>query len=118
MIARTLAMVLLMGAGFFAGAEFLMWMTYGTYNSLTAQDLWQTLDRASLQRAEVFMATELRHEMWDPMALSVLRLPAWAILAFPALALMCHATRRPPGRFFKKRPRFRLLPPGRRHHYS
>jgi hypothetical protein len=110
MIARTFALVLLMAAGFFAGAEFLMWMTTGAYNSLSAQELWQALDRASLQRAEIFTATKLRHEMWDPMALSVLRLPAWSILAFSALALMWHGTRRPPGRFFKKRPRSRMLP--------
>ncbi|MQA66521.1 MAG: hypothetical protein GEU76_11590 [Alphaproteobacteria bacterium] len=118
MIARTIAMVLLLGAGFFAGAEFLLWMTSGTYNSLTAQELWQALDRASLQRAEVLIGTELRHEMWDPMALYVLRLPAWAILGVPALALMWHATRPPPGRFFKRRPRSRMLPLSGRRHYS
>ena len=118
MIARTIAMVLLLGAGFFAGTEFLMWTTSGTYNSLSAQELWQVLDRTSLARAEVFMATRLRHEMWDPMALSVLRLPVWSILGVPALALMWHASRPPPGRFFKRRPRSRMLPLGGRRHYS
>lgn len=118
MIARTLALVLLMAAGFFAGAEFLMWMTSGAYSSLTAQELWQALDRASLQRVEVLMATKLRHEMWDPIALSVLRLPLWSILGMPALALMWHATRPPPGRFFKKRPRTRMLPLRSHRHYS
>lgn len=118
MIARTFAVVLLLGTGFFAGAEFLLWMNSGTYNSLTAQELWQALHGTSLQRTEIFVMTELRREMWDPMALSVLRLPVWSILTFPAFALMWHGTRRPPGRFFKRRPRSRLLPVGGRHHYS
>jgi hypothetical protein len=118
MIARTLAMVLLLGAGFLAGAEFLQWMTSGNYDALTAHELWQDLHRASLHRAEVLMAAEFGRWAWDPAALSALRLPAWAILGVPALALMWHATRPPPGRFFKRRPRSRMLPLSGRRHYS
>jgi len=118
MIARTFTLVLLIGAVFFAAAEVLLWMNSGTYNSLSAQELWLALDKASLQNAEVFIATKMRREMWDPVALAVLRLPVWSILAFPAIALMWHGTRRPPGRFFKRRPRSRLLVMGGRHHYS
>ena len=118
MIARTIAMVLLVGAGFFAGAEFLLWMTSGNYDALTAHELWRRFHGASLHRAEVLMAAEFGRWAWDPAALSALRLPAWSILGVPALALMWHATRPPPGRFFKRRPRSRAFTLSGRRRYS
>ena len=107
MLTRIIAILLLLAAVLSAGVEGLQWISTGHYNTLTAGELWQALNRGSLNYAAAIIANYMAPWVWDPVLLSTLTLPAWSMLGVPALFLMWYAPLRPHPRFLKRRYFFR-----------
>jgi hypothetical protein len=107
MFTRSIAILLLLAAVLSAGAEALQWISTGQYNTLTTGELWQAIDRGSLNFASSVIINHIAPWVWDPVLLSTLTLPAWSMLGAPALFMMWYAPLRPHPRFLKRRYFFR-----------
>ncbi|MCG8445272.1 MAG: hypothetical protein MI753_06075 [Hyphomicrobiales bacterium] len=83
-----------LGIWFFAGA--LIALALDGMQSLANQavtmtplgELWYRLDPASLNTAQAAVQRHLSPELWDPVILSVLKLPVWAIAGAVAILLI------------------------------
>jgi hypothetical protein len=77
------------------GHELLLAWQAGSYRMIAAGELWYMLDRGSLNLAQAVTQRYLHPAIWDPVLVSVLQWPAWALLGAPAaLLLVVFAPRR------------------------
>ena len=88
MILRVIAVLLLIAALVAGGIEVVQWIMNGQYDSLTAGELWYMIHRGSLNLTQAVIQRYVAAWLWDPVMVSVLTLPAWAVLGVPALVLL------------------------------
>ena len=70
------------------GHELLLAWHSGSYRMIAAGELWYALDRGSLNLAQAVTQRYLHPAIWDPLLVSVLQWPAWALPGAPGAALL------------------------------
>jgi hypothetical protein len=70
------------------GYELALAWQAGGYRMIAAGELWYALDRGSLNLAQAITQRYLHPAIWDPLLVSVLQWPAWALLGAPGAALL------------------------------
>lgn len=100
MLIRILGYVLLLAGVVALGAEILRSLEAGYWQSLPLGEVWYGLDRGSLNGIQVLLERYLWDYLWDPVLLTVLLLPAWAVLGVPGLLILAFARRQRRKRMF------------------
>ena len=85
---RLLGLVLLLGAVAAGVAQFHHWVDSGRFDSLALGQVWYNLDPSSLNLVQAVIERYIWPPLWDPVILTMLRWPAWAVLGLPALILL------------------------------
>lgn len=70
------------------GYELWLALQTGSYRMLAAGELWYALDRGSLNLTQAVVQRYLLPALWDPVIVTVLLWPAWALLGAPGAALL------------------------------
>lgn len=97
---RIVGYILLLSGIAALGAELLQYLEAGTWRSLPLGKLWYDLDRESLNGFQVVLERYIWDVLWDPVVLTVLQWPAWAVLGTPGLLILALARRRRQRRMF------------------
>jgi hypothetical protein len=85
---RLLGLVLLAGALLAAAWQFQLWAQTGRFIPLALGQMWFNIDPSSLNLVQAVIERYVWPSLWDPVILTVLRWPAWAVLGLPALVLL------------------------------
>ena len=85
---RLLGLLLLLGAVLAAAWQFQIWAQSGRFTPLALGQAWFNLDPESLNLVQAVVERHIWPPLWDPVILTVLRWPAWAVLGLPALILL------------------------------
>ncbi len=85
---RLLGLVLLLGALAAGVTQFRLWAETGRFVPLALGQLWFNIDPPSLNLTQAVIERYVWPPLWDPVILTVLRWPAWAVLGLPALILL------------------------------
>lgn len=85
---RVLGILLLLGALAAGAAQFQMWAASGRFVPLPLGQAWFNIDPPSLNLVQAVIERHIWPPLWDPVLLTVLRWPAWAVLGLPALILL------------------------------
>ncbi|HXV23800.1 MAG TPA: hypothetical protein VED46_06045 [Alphaproteobacteria bacterium] len=85
---RLFGLLLLLGALAAAAWQFQLWAQTGRFVPLALGQMWFTLDPPSLNLVQAVIERYVWPHLWDPVLLTVLRWPAWAVLGLPALILL------------------------------
>ena len=103
-VGRILGLFLLTAAALAAVAEIVRSLEAGGWMPLAAGYVWYDLDRGSLNLVQAVTQRYLLPELWDPVAVTLLQLPLWLLLAVPGLLLWLLGRRRqsPRRRFLKR----------------
>jgi hypothetical protein len=91
---RLLGLVLLAGAFVAAAWQFQLWAQAGRFIPLALGQMWFNIDPSSLNLVQAVIERHVWPPLWDPVILTVLRWPAWAVLGLPALILLILPMRR------------------------
>ena len=94
---RLLGLVLLAGALLAAAWQFQLWAQTGRFIPLALGQMWFNIDPPSLNLLQAVIERYVWPPLWDPVVLTVLRWPAWAVLGLPALILLVLPIRRGAG---------------------
>ena len=86
--------LLVAGAAVMAVREAVMWAQSGEWTPIAAGQLWFDLHKDSLQLVQPAIERYILPALWDPVILTVLQWPAWAVLGLPGLVLAWLADRR------------------------
>jgi hypothetical protein len=97
-IVRLLGLLLLVGALWAAAMQFQMWAHSGRFIPLPLGQMWFNIDPPSLNLVQAVIERHVWPPLWDPVILTVLRWPAWAVLGLPALILLILPMQRGPRR--------------------
>ncbi|MDF1721173.1 MAG: hypothetical protein P1U65_10905 [Minwuia sp.] len=97
---RLLGYLLLFLAIAALGAEILTSVQAGEWIVLTAGDVWAEIDRESIGLVQVGLERYVHPFLFDPLLLTVLLWPAWAVAGVPALLILVLARRRRQRRMF------------------
>jgi len=90
--------VLLVAAFVAAALETMAFMQSGTGSLvISAYDLWYTYWPGHLVVAQIKVEQALHPLVWDPLIVTVLQLPAWALLGVPGMAFLWYFRPRRPG---------------------
>lgn len=82
------------------GAEILTSVQAGEWISLTVGDVWAMVDRESIGLVQVGLERYVHPFLFDPLLLTLLLWPAWAVAGVPALLILLLARRRRQRRMF------------------
>jgi len=85
-VLRWIGWLLAAGAAAALGSEAVAWLLTGSYEVQTLGRVWRALDPGG--PAALAVAAETGPPWAYPLAATVLRLPAWAVLGVPAVALV------------------------------
>jgi hypothetical protein len=85
---RLAGLLLLLGAVLAAAWQFQIWAQSGRFLPLALGQAWFNLDPESLNLVQAVVERHIWPPLWDPVILTVLRWPAWAVLGLPALILL------------------------------
>ncbi len=85
---RLFGLVLLVGAVVAAGWQFQLWAQSGRYVPVALGQLWFSLDPPSLNLVQAVIERYVWPPLWDPVLVTVLRWPPWAVMGLPALILL------------------------------
>ena len=77
-----------------AARDLAAWYDTGTFDPMPLGALWFDLDNASLNLVQAVTQRYLFPELWDPVIVNILLLPAWVVFAVPALLLLILFRRR------------------------
>jgi hypothetical protein len=91
---RIFGLALLLGAILAAAWQFQLWAQSGRFIPLALGQMWFNIDPPSLNLAQAVIERHVWPPLWDPVFLTVLRWPAWAVLGLPALVLLVFPMRR------------------------
>ena len=86
--------LLVAGAAVMAGREAVAWVQSGEWMPIAAGQLWFDLHKDSLQLVQPAIERYILPALWDPVILTVLQWPAWAVLGATGLVLALWAGRR------------------------
>jgi hypothetical protein len=98
-----LGVLLLLGAILAAAWQFQLWAQTGRFIPLALGQMWFNIDPPSLNLTQAVVERYVWPTLWDPVFLTVLRWPAWAVLGLPALILLVLPMRRGPRRAVEER---------------
>ena len=87
-VVRLLGLVLLAVALWAGVIQFHLWAETGRFIPLALGQMWFDRDPSSLNLAQAVIERYVWPPLWDPVILTVLRWPAWAVLGLPALILL------------------------------
>ncbi len=93
-VGRIIGWLLVAIALLFAGATAVASLAAGEYMSMALGEFWFRLDAASLNLAQAGIQRHVHPSLWDPVAITVLRLPGWAVTGVPGVALVVLFRRR------------------------
>ena len=99
---RIIGWLLLLLAILAAGAEIVRSLEAGSWQPLALGYLWFTADAGSLNLVQAVVERYLLPSLWDPVAITILRMPTWLVLAVPAVILLLISRRRKQRRWFAK----------------
>ncbi len=85
---RIFGLLLLLGALGAAAWQFQFWAQTGRYVPVALGQMWFNLDPPSLNLVQAVIERYVWPPLWDPVLLTILRGPAWAVLGLPALILL------------------------------
>ena len=85
---RLLGILLLLGALAAGTKQFQLWAESGRFVPLALGQAWFNIDPPSLNLLQAVIERYVWPPLWDPVILTVLRWPAWAVLGLPALILL------------------------------
>jgi len=94
--------LLVAGAAVMAVREAMMWAQSGAWTPIAAGQLWFDIHKDSLQLVQPAIERYILPALWDPVILTVLQWPAWAVLGAPGLVLALWV-----GRRRRPKPKFR-----------
>ena len=77
-----------------AARDLVAWYDIGSFEPMPLGQLWFDLDNASLNPVQAITQRYLFPELWDPVIVSLLLLPAWVVFAVPAILLLILFRRR------------------------
>ncbi len=95
-ILRTIAILLLCAATAALGWEIYVFSQAASYRLIAAGEFWYQYDVASLNLAQAVVQRYLHPLVWEPVIVTVLTWPLWAVLGVPGLLLEIAARRRRP----------------------
>ena len=100
-VLRVIGWLLVAGALAVAVREAMIWVQSGEWAPIAAGQLWFDIHRDSLQLAQPAIERYILPALWDPVILTVLQWPAWAVLGLPGLVLawLADRPRRPKPKF-------------------
>ena len=99
-VGRILGWLLVAAALATAGWEVWRYFDTGAYVIVAAGELWYALGRGSLNLTQSVIQRYLHPALWDPVIVTVLLAPAWAILGAAGIALHYLFRKRPKRRHF------------------
>ena len=70
------------------------WYDTGTFDPMPLGELWFNIDVGSLNLVQAVTQRYLFPELWDPVIVNILLLPAWVVFAVPAILLLVLFRRR------------------------
>ncbi|MEX0696006.1 MAG: hypothetical protein WEB85_04455 [Dongiaceae bacterium] len=92
-VLRVIGWLLVAGALAVAVREAMIWAQSGEWAPIAAGQLWFDIHRDSLQLVQPAIERYILPALWDPVILTVLQWPAWAVLGVPGLVLAWLADR-------------------------
>jgi hypothetical protein len=95
-VVRLVGLVLLAVALWAGVIQFHLWAETGRFIPLALGQMWFDRDPSSLNLAQAVIERYVWPPLWDPVILTVLRWPAWAVMGLPALILLILPMRRGP----------------------
>ena len=95
-VVRLVGLVLLAVAVWAGVIQFNLWAETGRFIPLALGQMWFDRDPSSLNLAQAAVERYVWAPLWDPVILTVLRWPAWAVMGLPALILLILPMRRGP----------------------
>ena len=101
-VLRVIGWLLVAGAAVMAVREAMMWAQSGAWTPIAAGQLWFDIHKDSLQLVQPAIERYILPALWDPVILTVLQWPAWAVLGAPGLVLALWV-----GRRRRPKPKFR-----------
>lgn len=87
-VVRVLGLLLLAGALWAGAKQFQLWAETGRFIPLALGQMWFNIDPSSLNIVQAAIERHVWPPLWDPVILTVLRWPAWAVMGLPALILL------------------------------
>ncbi len=93
LLVRLIGWLLVLAALALLAREAAGWWRAGDWQVVPAGKLWFDLHRTSLQLAQPAIERHVWPFLWNPVILTVLQWPAWAVIGVPGLILAL--TRRP-----------------------
>ncbi len=90
----TLGGIFLLAAIALLGYELALAMQAGSYRLLAGGELWYRLSPGSLNLTQAIVQRYILPALWDPVMVTLLRWPAWPILALAGVILAGLGSRR------------------------
>ena len=93
-VGRILGWLFVLAAVAAAARDLVAWFDTGDFAPMPLGQLWFDLDNSSLNLVQAVTQRYLFPELWDPVIVSILLLPAWLVFAVPAIVLLVLFRRR------------------------
>ena len=87
-VGRIIGWLLILAAIAVVGGDISGWFDTGTYRMRAAGEIWFRFDVDSLNAAQAGIQRYLLPELWDPVIVTVLTWPGWAVLGVPGIVLL------------------------------
>jgi hypothetical protein len=87
-VGRIIGWLFVLAAVAAAARDIAAWIDIGVFDPLPLGQLWFDLHVDSLNLAQAVTQRYLFPELWDPVIVNILLLPAWFVFAVPAIALL------------------------------
>jgi hypothetical protein len=87
-VGRIIGWLFVLAAVAAAARDMVAWYDTGTFDPMPLGQLWFNLDNGSLNLVQAVTQRYLLPELWDPVIVNILLLPAWFVFAVPAIVLL------------------------------
>jgi hypothetical protein len=87
-VGRIIGWLFVLAAVAAAARDMVAWYDTGTFDPMPLGQLWFNLDNGSLNLIQAVTQRYLLPELWDPVIVNILLLPAWFVFAVPAIVLL------------------------------
>ena len=93
-VGRVIGWLLILAALGVAGWELFVFFQGGPYQTLSLGRLWFKIAHSSLNLVQAVIQRYVTPKLWDPVLVSILKLPAWVSFAVLGIALIVVFRRR------------------------
>ena len=100
-VGRIIGWLLIVAAGAVIAMEIVTLATSGEYRVLAAGEVWFKIGPAGINLAQAVIQRYIHPILWDPVIVTVLLWPGWAVLGVPGIMLAWRCRRRRRRRFFR-----------------